>query len=128
MSFPSRLFVVAAALITPAVFAASPKPDIENGKAQFAALCGICHAATKEPGGPVLGPNLFGVVGRKPGGDKEYANYTPALQGHKVTWNAKTLDEFLENPMAKVPGTQMIMPVPDAQSRADLIAYLATLK
>ena len=41
---------------------------------------------------------------------------------------AKTLDEFLVNPTTKVPGTMMLIPVPDAKTRADIIAYLATLK
>jgi cytochrome c len=128
MSVYSRLFLVAAAIVAPTVFAAAPKPDIENGKNQFTTVCGICHSGSKEPGGPVLGPTLFGVVGRKAAADKDFANYTAALKAYQVTWNAKTLNEFLENPAAKVPGTMMIMPVPDASNRADLIAYLATLK
>jgi cytochrome c len=123
-----RLFLVAAAVVAPAVFAAAPKPDIENGKSQFTAICGICHSASKDPGGPVMGPNLLGVVGRKAGTEKTYAMYTAGLKKYGVTWNARTLDEFLENPMGKVPGTTMAMPVPDAKNRADVIAYLASLK
>ena len=38
------------------------------------------------------------------------------------------LDEFLTNPSAKVPGTAMIGILNDPQQRADVIAYLATLK
>jgi cytochrome c5 len=45
----ARLLALAAALVTPAVFAAG---DIENGKTIFAARCGICHAVNKEPGAP----------------------------------------------------------------------------
>jgi cytochrome c len=128
MSVYRRLFVVAAAMMAPAAFAAAPKPDIENGKVQFDSLCGICHSATKEPGGPVNGPTLFGIFGRKAGSQKDFALYTSALKSYKVTWNARTLDEFLENPSGKVSGTMMIMPLPDATNRADVIAYLATLK
>jgi cytochrome c len=128
MSAYRRLFVVAAAAMAPAVFAADPKPDIENGKNQFAVVCATCHSASKEPGGPINGPTLFGIVGRKAASQKDFALYSTALKSYKVTWNARTLDEFLANPSGKVPGTMMIMPVADARNRADVIAYLATLK
>jgi cytochrome c len=125
---PTHLFVLAAALVAPAVFAADAKPDIENGRDTFAQQCGICHSVTKEPGGPILGPTMVGLVGRKAGTIADFAMYSPALKAYKVTWNARTLDEFLENPMEKVPGTTMPMMLPDAKVRADVIAYLATLK
>ena len=127
MSVHSRLFVLAAAIAAPAVFAAAPKPDIENGKAQFA-MCSICHSATKEPAPAAIGPGLFGIVGRKAASQKDFTAYSPALKDSKITWSAKTLDEFLANPMGKVPGTLMTIPVSDATNRADVIAYLATLK
>jgi cytochrome c2 len=52
----------------------------------------------------------------------------PALKDSKITWNKKTLDKFLLNPMAKVPGTAMPMLIADNKIRADVVAYLATLK
>jgi cytochrome c len=119
-----RLLILASALTTPAAFAA----DAANGKAVFDRLCVICHSTTTEPGGPVTGPTLAGIVGRKAATVKEFPMYTEALKKHGVTWNAKTLDEFLANPMVNVPGTMMVMPVTDATERADLISYLATLK
>lgn len=120
----ARLLAVAAVLAAPSAFAA----DAANGKAVFGRLCVACHSTTTEPGGPVLGPTLAGVVGRKAGTVKEFPTYTPALKNYAVTWNDKTLDEFLASPFTKVPGTMMVMPVPDAKERADVIAYLATLK
>ena len=45
-----------------------------------------------------------------------------------MTWSAETLDEFLVNPNAKVPGTAMAGILTDPQQRAELIAYLSTLK
>ena len=43
-----------------------------------------------------------------------------------IVWNKKTLDRFLADPMHTVPGTAMTYAgVPDAQERADLIAFLA---
>ena len=127
MSLYRRLVVAAAVVMAPAVFAAAPKPDIENGMTTFTQQCGICHGVTREQG-PLLGPNLLGVVGRKPGADKNFPSYSTSLKDYKVTWNAKTLDEFLANPMSKVPGTTMPMMIPDAKTRADVVAYLATLK
>jgi cytochrome c len=121
---PARLLAVAAVLAAPSVFAA----DAANGKAVFDRLCIACHSTTAAPGGPVVGPTLAGVVGRKAASVPEFPMYTAALKKHAVTWDDKSLDEFLANPMGKVPGTMMVMPVGDAKERADVIAYLKTLK
>ncbi len=125
---PTPLLVLAAALVAPAVFAADAKPDIENGRVTFAQQCGICHSVSKEPGGPIMGPSMVGVVGRKAASVDDFPMYTPALKAYGVKWSVKTLDEFLENPMEKVPGTMMPMSLPDPKTRADVIGYLATLK
>ena len=93
----------------------------------FNAMCGVCHSV-QETGGPHEGPKLLGVVGRKAASEPEFAGYSPALKASKLTWNKKTLDKFLVNPMAKVPGTLMPMQIPDDKTRADVVAYLATLK
>ncbi len=122
-----RLLALAALLVTPAVFAAG-NADVENGKTIFAQRCGICHAVSKDPGGPTLGPSMVGLFGRKAGTEKDFPSYTAALKAYGVKWSAKTLDEFLPSPMDKVPGTQMPMVLPDDKERADVIAYLATLK
>ena len=119
---PAPLLALAAVLATPAALAADPAA----GKAVFDRLCVACHSL--EQGAFSVGPPLHGVVGRKAAGVEAFAMYSQALKDYKVTWNAKTLDEFLENPMGKVPGTMMVMPVPDAKERADLIGFLATLK
>jgi len=127
MSEFRRLFVVAAAMVAPALCSAGSKPDIENGKATFNIMCGICHSV-QTTGGPNQGPNLLGVVGRKAASEPEFTMYSPALKDSKITWSKKTLDKFLVNPMAKVPGTLMPMQIPDKKTRADVVAYLATLK
>jgi cytochrome c2 len=123
-----RLLALAAVLVTPAF--AAEKADVEAGKSAFTSKCGICHATSKEPGGPIMGPNLAGLIGRKAAGEKEFTMYTPALTafGEKQKWNARTLDEFLKAPFEAVPGTTMPMPLPDDKERADVIAYLSTLK
>ncbi len=127
MSAYRRLFLVAAAVLAPAAFAAAPKPNIENGKTTFTLQCGICHSVEKD-GGAVIGPGLIGVVGRKAASNPDYPLYTTALKESKITWNAKSLDEFLTNPGAKVPGTTMPGIITDPIVRADVIAYLGTVK
>jgi len=122
-----RLFLVAAAVTAPALCAAGSKPDIENGKTTFNTMCGVCHSV-QETGGPHEGPNLIGVVGRKAASQPDFPNYSPALKASNLTWSEKTLNTFLVNPGAKVPGTLMPMQIPDNKTRADVVAYLATLK
>ena len=126
MSVTRISLIALAVLATPAAFAAE-KADVANGKTLFEQRCGICHSTVKD-GGPVLGPNMVGLIGRKAGSDANFPTYTPALKAYAVKWNAKTLSEFLENPMVKVPGTMMPMSLPDAKERADVVAYMATIK
>jgi cytochrome c2 len=76
----------------------------------------------------MVGPSLFGVVGRKAGTGKSLLGASENLKKYGVIWNAETLDEFLMNPSAKVPGTAMAGVLSDPKQRADVIAYLATLK
>ncbi len=127
MSGFRRLFVIAAAVVTPAICAAGSKPDIENGKATFNTMCSVCHSVQKT-GGPTVGPNLLGVVGRKAGSESEFTGYSPALKASKLTWSKKTLNKFLANPGEMVPGTFMPIQISDDKTRADVVAYLATLK
>jgi cytochrome c2 len=123
----SRLLALAAAFAAPAVLAGG-EADVENGRTIFAQRCGICHAVSKEPGGPVAGPSMVGLIGRKAASQPDFAMYSPALKAHDVYWSAETLDEFLVNPPTTVPGTTMPMTLPDEKERGDVIAYLATLK
>ena len=120
----SALFLVAS---LPAA-AAGAKADVENGKTIFTQRCGICHAVSNAPGGPVAGPSMVGIVGRKAATVPGFTMYSPALKGSGLTWNTKSLDEFLTMPMQKVPGTTMPMMLPDAKERTDVIAYMGTLK
>jgi cytochrome c len=121
-----RLIAVAAAVMAPGLCVAA-KPDIENGKATFGTMCSVCHSVQKT-GGPHEGPNLIGVVGRKAGSQPEFAKYSAALKASGITWSTKTLNKFLVSPWERVPGTFMPMQIPDEKTRADVVAYLATLK
>ncbi len=71
----------------------------------------------------VVGPNLYGVVGRKIASVEGF-NYT-GLKGKDGTWDYATLDVWLTNPQAFAPGTTMAFPgFPEAKKRADVIAFL----
>jgi len=123
-----RLFVLIALLATPAAYADGIKGNAANGKKLFMGnTCPTCHSVTKKHD-LTIGPNLVGVVGRKAGTTKSLMGPTENLTKYGVIWTAETLDEFLANPNAKVPGTPMIGMLTDPQERADVIAYLATLK
>ncbi len=124
---PIRLFALAALLATPA-YASDANGDAANGKELFMANgCQACHGVTQEDNSKV-GPNLVGVVGRKAGTTQSLLGPSENLKKYGVTWSAETLDEFLADPNAKVPGTAMIGMLADPQQRADVIAYLSTLK
>ncbi len=124
--------VLLAAGLTPAKVSAQDMPagDATHGQAYFQISCAICHSPVLGPDNTVImkqGPSLAGVVGRKAGSSPHF-NYTKAMQDSGFTWDAATLNKFLANPLFVLPGTTMPMPVPDATNRADVIAYLATLK
>jgi cytochrome c len=54
--------------------------------------------------------------------------YSPALKNSGLNWDKTTLDRWLTNPSALVPGTKMYFKIDDPQKRADIIAYLEQLK
>ena len=87
--------------------------------------CAECHS----PGtGDGAGPGLKGVYNRRAGAKDGFA-YSPALAKSTVIWTDVALDNFLANPQKAQPGTTMAWPGDDdAKERADLIAYLKTLK
>jgi cytochrome c len=125
---PTCLFALAALLATPAAYAGDAKGNAASGKELFMAnACATCHGVTEEDHSKV-GPNLVGVVGRKAGTTQSLMGPSENLKKYGVTWSAETLDEFLANPNATVPGTAMVGMLADPQQRADVIAYLSTLK
>jgi cytochrome c len=108
----------ALAVATPAAGA-----DVEHGKQVYAA-CAACH--TDKP--DALGPSLKGVVGRKSAALDDF-RYSGPMRRANLTWDDKTLHEFLADPQAKVAGTRMPFGgLSDPKDVDDVVAYLATLK
>jgi cytochrome c len=118
------VFAAAAALVAFST-AAYADGDPVAGKSVFN-KCAICHSAS--PGKTVIGPTLFGIVGR-PSASVAGFSYSDAMKAANKTWDAATLDTYLTDPKAMVPGTKMTFAgLPNPQDRANVIAYLATLK
>jgi glucose/arabinose dehydrogenase len=127
--FPAA-FVIAVVGAGKAPADAPPVGDAGQGKVFFQQSCALCHSDVLGPGNAEItkqGPSLVGVVRRRAGASPSF-NYTQALANCGLTWDAPTLDRFLAGPSALVPGTAMPFAVPDAQTRANLVAYLSTLK
>ena len=121
----SMLAVVIAGLAASAALADAPAGDAARGAAVFKAQCAACHLQKASDPSPPIGPQLHGVVGRK-AGSWDHFLYTDAMKKSGITWNAKLLDQYLENPYSLVPGAAMGLLVPVEKNRADVIAYLSS--
>ena len=116
------MFALALGGLAPASEAADPSA----GKSVFSSTCSICHSV--QPGKNMVGPSLFGLVGRKTGSVPGF-HYSPANQNANLTWDGATLDKYLQSPRAVIPGTIMTYGgLKDDAKRSDLIAYLATVR
>lgn len=115
----------AAALGVWAMAAGAQAQDAAAGEKTFQMRCAVCHTKTAA-GGP-MAPSLRGVVGAK-AASKGWDKYSPALKSSGKVWTAANLDAFLAAPAKTVPGTKMIIALPNANDRKAVIAYLETLK
>ena len=99
--------------------------DPAEGEKVYNQKCKACHQISEGAKNSV-GPELNGIIGRKTGSVPGY-NYSDANKSSGITWDEATLNEYLINPKAKVPGTKMILPggVPKESDRENLIAYLS---
>jgi cytochrome c len=109
-----------AACATP--LAAHADGDAAHGQQIYESRCVACHS----PDANRVGPMHRGVFGRKAGSIANY-NYSNALKKADVVWDDDTLDKWLTNPQAFIPGQKMNFKVANPQDRADVIAYLKTL-
>ena len=95
--------------------------DVARGEQRFQD-CAACHAT--QPGVNNVGPSLHGVFERKAATVADF-RYSPALKRSGITWTAEAIDAFLADPQKVVPNNRMpYAGMPDANDRADLIAYL----
>jgi cytochrome c len=116
------VFAAIVAALAPAIASigqnASPKQNVFD-------QCAACHSTDGSNG---TGPTLKGVFGRQSGTVPGF-RYSRAMRGAGITWNEKSLDQYLSNPQEFVAGN--VMPfsgVPDPAERASIVAYLRSLK
>jgi cytochrome c len=102
-----------------------PKANPDSGQDSFK-KCLSCH--TPQKGGPNgTGPNLWGVVGRKPGSHAGFP-YSDAMKGKGGEWTWETLANYLHDPKGAIPGNKMAFPgVKDNAELADVLVYLRKL-
>lgn len=120
--FPLAVAALASILAVTTAHAADP----DAGARVFKSQCGTCHAAVGDRN--LVGPSLYGVIGRKAGEVPNF-RYSAANKAADFTWDEARLDPYLANPKAVIPGTSMLYAgLKNDSQRADLIAYLTTLK
>jgi cytochrome c len=125
MAFRWSAAVVAALVATSASKAADG--DATRGERVFQ-YCFSCHSVDPNEKAQLQGPSLYRIVGR-PAASLKGFDYSDAMKQRGsagLKWDPATLDAYVADPQAVVPGTRMSAPpLRDEQARADLIAYLA---
>ena len=101
-----------------------PKADVAAGQQVFA-KCQSCHSLTANG----TGPDLMGVVGRKPGSEAGFS-YSPVMEAFAAKqpiWDYEHMYEFIKNPQAYLPGSKMtFIGLKKPEDRINVIAYLHT--
>ncbi|MBV9552242.1 MAG: cytochrome c family protein [Alphaproteobacteria bacterium] len=103
------------------------KADAKHGE-QVAKICLQCHTFGKGEANKI-GPNLFGVTEENIASVPGYT-FSSALAADKAKkWDPDSLNVWLYKPQDFAKGTKMTFAgLPKVQDRADVIAYLQSLK
>lgn len=97
--------------------------DPVRGKSVFERRCTGCHAVDVDR----EGPHLHGVFGRRAGSVPGF-EYSAPLMKSGIVWDEKSLETWLRGTDEAVPGSAMGFSVPKAQDRADIIAFLKSIR
>jgi cytochrome c len=118
----AALVLLAASL--DAANAQASQEDVAKGAAAYR-LCAACHSL--QPGVHLSGPSLAAVWGKRAATIADFGRYTMALKQADIVWDENTLNAWLADPQAMVPGTTMMMQgIRQNETRANLIAFLRT--
>ena len=121
------LKLLPAVLLAAAVASAAQAAGDAKKGAQLIVICQACHTFDKG-GDDGIGPNLFGVAGRKPASRASYS-YSAALKAVTFKWSDDKLKAWVMGPAKLVPGTKMTFAGFNDPAKADnVVAYLDTLK
>ncbi|WP_257019938.1 c-type cytochrome [Psychrobacter sp. BI730] len=100
--------------------------DADNGSIIYKDACGQCHQ--RNAGLNKKGPQLMNIYGAPAAKLKDYT-YSKGLEDSGWVWDAETLDPYIADAQKAMPDSKMLSdPMPDAKERADIIAYLSTLR
>lgn len=114
---------VSVVLASAAAAALAQSANTERGERVFNQQCKTCHTVEKGGASPI-GPNLFGMFGRKAGSGQGFA-HSEAMTKSGIVWDDKTVAEYLRDPKGRVPGTKMVYAGLKRQEQLDdVIAYL----
>lgn len=118
------LFCLTATVLASPAWAAG---DAKKGADVFAEECGDCHSTIA--GKNKKGPSLNGVFGRKAGSVADFSGYSEAMKQSGITWSSDKVDAYITQPKKIVAGGKMKYDgLGDAAARADVIAYLMSVK
>ena len=100
--------------------------DPVRGAEVYEGKCLPCHSLT--PGQHIVGPSLDRIWNRKSGAIQGFTRYSEVMKKAGVVWNGATLDRFLKDAQAFLPGNTMAFPgIRDDRERPDLLSYLEAL-
>ena len=118
--------LVLASLTIAATMGLANAQDLAAGEQSFR-KCSPCHAVGEDAKNKV-GPALNGLDGRKSGTIGDYS-YSEANKKAEITWSEASFKDYIQNPMAKVPGTKMAFAgIKNDKEIGDLWAYLKQFK
>ena len=119
-----RMIMFAAALVAAMPLVAGQAladGDAKKGKRVYN-KCRTCHSIDEEKN--KVGPHLVGLFGRE-AGSVEGFRYSDAMKESGIVWDEETLEEFISDPKATVPGNRMpFSGIRKEEQVEDLIAYL----
>jgi len=106
--------------------------DAAHGAQIFKGTCGVCHLAQPHPAVSDLamriGPNLWGVVGRK-AGTTQHFRYSPAMIQSGIVWTPDKLRPYIHDPQTTIPNIRMsFLGLKNMKDVDDVIAYLQTFR
>ena len=91
--------------------------------AEIFKICASCHTIT--PGGAAgVGPNLYGVMGKKHGHVAGFS-YSPGMMAMAGVWDWEAMDKWLTSPKKYLNGTKMSFAgLSNPEDRASVIRYI----
>ena len=100
--------------------AAHADDQLARGEQLYHERCGACHSLDEHG----AGPKHRGLIGRKAGTQPGF-DYSAALVSSDLVWSPQTLERWIADPNALVPGNRMVVQLAsDPADRAAIVAYL----